>query len=184
MAKIDQRYRIKKLPENIAAVDISTAEVVPTDGNIFTIKNADRINISYDNYLSLNLDCLNAILTNGVKQVELGLLISICSNLMTNENICLQDNGEPHTTSSIAKLTGHSEQATKKKLNSLEKMDLLNHSFTKYKLGKKKVYRVNPHIIKKGLHMNSILASLFNDITVDLGMSKKLENSKVVKPKK
>jgi len=184
MAKITQRYKIKKLPKNIAAVDMTSAEVVPTDGNIFTIKNSGRVNLSYYNYIMLNLECLNAILSIGIKQVELGLLISICSNLLVNENICLQDNNEPHTTSSIAKLTGHSEQATKKKLNSLKKMDLLNHSFTKYKFGQKKVYRVNPHIIRKGVHMNSILATLFNDITVQSLMRKKQMSTKEVNPKK
>lgn len=140
--------------------------------------------LPYNNYIMLNLECLNAILSIGIKQVELGLLISICSNLLVNENICLQDNNEPHTTSSIAKLTGHSVQATKKKLNSLKKMDLLNHSFTKYKFGQKKVYRVNPHIIRKGVHMNSILATLFNDITVQSLMRKKQMSTKEVNPKK
>jgi len=44
---------------------------------------------------------------------------------------------------------------------------------------KKKVYRVNPHLIKKGLHMNAKLASMFNDIASVSLFVKAIENTPV-----
>lgn len=180
MAKITLRSKIKKLPENVAAVDTKTAEIVPTEGNIYSISDSGKMYVTYDNYLSLNLDCLTAILSKGIKQVDLGMLISICSNLIVNENICLQPNNEPHTAESVAKIIGQTEQAAKKKLNNLVKMDLLNYSHAIVGYKKRKVYRVNPHLIKKGLNMNAQLAPMFSDLTTVSLLMAAFENSQVI----
>ncbi|MFO0355378.1 MAG: hypothetical protein ACK50A_00375 [Sphingobacteriaceae bacterium] len=180
MAKITLRSKIKKLPENIAAVDLKTAEIMPTEGNIYTISNSDKMYVSYDNYLSLNLDCLGVVLSKGIKQVDLGMLISICSNLLTNENICLQANNEPHTAESVSRIIGQTEQAAKKKLNNLVKMDLLNYSYAIVGYKKRKVYRVNPHLMKKGLNMNAQLAPMFSDLTSGSILKAALESTHII----
>jgi Mn-dependent DtxR family transcriptional regulator len=103
---------------------------------------------------------------------------------MHEENICMQDNGEPHTTSSIASLIDHSPQSTKAKLNRLIEMNLLDHSKAKYGFKEKKVFRINPHIIKKGRQLNKQLPQLFNDVAKTASLQSSLKDSKLNKPKK
>ena len=164
MTKVVQVYVDKKLPSNYEIIDKATGEIIPIDGSIMLRKSTGGINASYNSFLTLNLLSLKIILSRGITQVQLGLLISISSNLLINENICMQDNGEPHTAISIGEIIGNSKQAAKTKLNSLIKLGLLNYSKTKVGLGYKKVYRINHCLLKKGKNLNAALQPLFNDI--------------------
>jgi hypothetical protein len=184
MAKVTYRYKDKKLPKNQEIIDKTSGEVIANAGNIFRRESTGKINMDYEEYVYLELKSLRSVLSNGIKQVELGLLITLCTNLMHEENICMQDNGEPHTTSSIASLIDHSPQSTKAKLNRLIEMNLLDHSKAKYGFKEKKVFRINPHIIKKGRHLNAKLPQLFNDVSKSTSPQSSLKNSKLNKPKK
>ena len=164
MTKIVQRYVDKKLTANYEIIEKATGEIIPVDGSIILRKSTGEINANYNNYLSLNLDSLKIILSKGITQVQLGLLISISSGLLINENICMQDNGKPHTAISIGKIIGNTKQAAKKKLNRLIKLGLLDYSKTKVGLGDKKVYRINHFLLKKGKNLNAALQPLFNPI--------------------
>ncbi len=164
MGKVTQRYVDKKLASNLEIREKDTGKIKPTEGRVIVRKSTGKINVEYKEYLYLDLVNLRTILSKGIKQVELGLLLTLCSNLLQNENICMQDNGEPHTTLSIAELTKNTEQAAKKKLNSLVKMGLLDYSKALVKMKFKKVYRINPHIIKKGIDLDMQLATMFDDI--------------------
>ena len=164
MTKIVQRYVDKKLPANYEIIDTTTGEIIPVDGSVILIKSEKKINASYTDFLTINLESLNIILSKGITQVQLGLLISISSNLLINENICMQDNDEPHTAISIGKIIGNTKQAAKTKLNSLIKLGLLDYSKTKVGLRYKKVYRINHCLLKKGKNLNAELQPLFDDI--------------------
>lgn len=170
MAKLTNRYADKPLKQGHVIVDIKTGEQVPIEGKVLIRKSTGKININFQDYGYFNLEALRIILSLGIKQVELGLLVTLCSNLMQDENISLQENDEPHTTLSIAALTNQTEQAVKKKLNVLIKLGLLDYSKTMVGLKMKKVYRVNPYMIRKGKQLNGNLKSLFNDIYEPSGL--------------
>lgn len=159
-----RRYTDQKLPKDLTIIDKNTREVVALDGNVLIRRPTGKINVTYYDYLYLNLQSLTKILSKGITQVELGLLISISSNLLKNENICMQDNDEPHTAKSIGKIIGNTKHAVKTKLNSLIKLDLLSYSKTRIGLRYKKVYRINPFLLKKGIDLKDDLAELFNPI--------------------
>ena len=76
---------------------------------------------------------------------------------MITENIA-------HKTSTIASLTGHSEQAVKLKLNRLIKAGLLHYGIIKEIKRLGKVYVMNPHFIRKGVKFSASLSELFDDI--------------------
>jgi hypothetical protein len=127
-------------------------------------KSTGKINVDYKEYLYLNLESLREVLSNGITQVQLALLISISTNLLQNENICMQDNGEPHSAESIGKIIGHTQQAAKTKLNKLIKLGLIDYSKTRVGIVYKKVYRINHFLLKKGINLNEKLAPLFDPI--------------------
>ncbi len=164
MEKIVKRYEDKKLQGNYEIVDKTTREFIAIDGQVVVRKSTGKINVDYNEYLYLNLESLRQVLSNGITQVQLALLISISNNLMQNENVCMQDNGEPHNAESIGKIIGHTQQAAKTKLNKLIKLGLIDYSKTKVGLAYKKVYRINPYLLKKGINLNEKLAPLFNPI--------------------
>jgi len=164
MAKIRPELKYNKLSPDIELTNKNTGEIHAQQGNILVSKLTGKIKVDYKEYAYIDLESLRHILSKGITQVELALLITLSSNLLQDENICMQNNGEPHTTLSIAKLINNTHQATKKKINKLIKRDLLNYSIAKVKLRSQKVYRINPHFLKKGVYLNSLLAPLFNPI--------------------
>ena len=164
MENLIRRYKDTKLSKNFTVIDNTTGELAALDGNVLIRKPTGKINVNYSAFLYLNLQSLTKILSKGITQVQLGLLISISSNLLINENICMQDNDEPHTAESIGKIIGNTKQAAKIKLNSLIKLDLLSYSKTRIGLKFKKVYRINPFLLKRGIDLKDDLAELFNPI--------------------
>jgi hypothetical protein len=184
MSDVINRYVEKKLPRNLKVVDKFSGEDKAVEGSLIVRTSNGKINVPYKKYVYLNLESLNYAISNGIKQVELGLILSLCNNLMTNENICMQENGEPHNTKSIAKLIGQEVQPTRTKLKELIEKGLLNHSRTRVDLKLIKVYRINPHLIKKGLELNQQLAELFNKVINKPSLQHQLKNSQLNKPKK
>ncbi len=114
-------------------------------------------------YLYLDIDRLKILHSYGVSQVELGFLQLISTNLMSFHNICLDDQGKAHTPDTIAAWTGESRQNAKIKLDSLVEKNIL--AFVTYPDLKqfKKVYAVNPHILRKGKDQSEFLFIIFKD---------------------
>lgn len=167
MGVIKHEYNYTELP--IVGNEIIDKET----GEIFDISNAvllkkteiGKFSISYSSFIFLNTEELKLLLVAGIKDVDLALLISMSSNLVTGKNICLSDDDTPHTAASIGKLISNSEQATKLKLNSLVKEGLLHYGVIKQEKGFGKVYVVNPHLIKKGVDFSVFLKELFDEST-------------------
>lgn len=167
MGKIKNEYDYTEL--SIVGNEIMDTET----GETFDISNAillkkteiGKFSISYSSFIFLNTEELKLLLVAGIKDVDLALLISMSSNLVTGKNICLRDDDTPHTTASIGKLINNSEQSTKLKLNRLVKEGLLHYGVLEKKEGFGKVYIVNPHLIKKGINFSFFLQKLFNEST-------------------
>jgi hypothetical protein len=162
MGTIKQRYKDTKAKE---IIDYETGEVIDiSHTGLIERKSTDDISISSKAYVYLDTDQLFTLLANDIKQVELALLISISNNLMIGSNICMINDGKPHTTESIAKLIGTTPQSVKLKLNSLEKIGVIHHGIMKENKRLGKVYIVNPHIIRKGHKMKQSLGTIFDEI--------------------
>ena len=166
MGKIIDVYKNKRIQLSSNEVsDINTGEIFKLSKDSINegIKTGE-IMIDYKNYFTLDMESLNILLGNKIKQVELALLISIANNLMLGFNICLDSEDNPHTTESISFLVGNTVQATKKKLNSLILSGLLFYGILPKKKRLGKVYIINPHVLKKGKKLDKNIAPLFNDV--------------------
>ena len=162
MGTIKQRYKDSKAKE---IIDYKTGEVIDISyTGLIERKSTDQISISSKTYVYLDTEQLFTLLTNGIKQVELALLISISNNLMIGSNICMINDEKPHTSESIAKLIGTTTQSVKLKLNSLVKIGVIHHGIMKENKRLGKVYIVNPHIIRKGHKMKQSLGTVFDEI--------------------
>jgi hypothetical protein len=162
MGTIKQRYKDSKAKE---IIDYKTGEVIDISyTGLIERKSTDQISISSKAYVYLDTEQLFTLLTNGIKQVELALLISISNNLMIGSNICMINDEKPHTSESIAKLIGTTTQSVKLKLNSLVKIGVIHHGIMKENKRLGKVYIVNPHIIRKGHKMKQSLGTVFDEI--------------------
>lgn len=163
MKKLTHRYQDVKISmKNKAIVDTSTGEIIPVDNStLFKRTSTGEITIHSQKYVYLDTINLTRLMNRGIKQVDLALLFSLSSNLLINYNICIDNQGQPLNTASIAKLICNKTQPTKRKLNSLINQGLLfygNHN----RYGK--VYIVNPYIIRKGRNLSSKVVKLFYDI--------------------
>lgn len=169
MGFIKKQYRDKKIEVSSETIaDTLTGEIyeVGNSSTLFARTLTGNIIISSKNYVYLDTDKLLILIQNGIKQVDLAILISLAGNLLIKYNICMMDDKNPHKTSSIAKLTDSTEQSVKIKLNRLVKSGLLYHGTIKEKKGFGKVYIINPHLLRKGKEQSSTLSSLFDDIVL------------------
>lgn len=166
MGEVKRRYKETKLDTfNKMLLDSKTGEISDI-GNITVMERKDsgEIMINSKAYVYLDTNCLTSLLRNGVKEVDLALLITLSSNLLIGHNICMRNEFDPHTTATIAKQCGYTVQAVKKKLNRLLKQNVLYYGTFKDKKSMGKVYVVNPHLIRKGNKLRAILGDIFNDI--------------------
>jgi hypothetical protein len=170
MTKIVARYQNRKLDEHKVVVDRRTQKEIVTKGELTVKEYTGQINVNYKSYIYLNLEALAFVLSHKVRQVDLGVLISMCTNLLPIENICCHVDGEPHTAKTIAVLTNQSEQAVKKKLNNLCKLNVLDYSVAIVRLKRKKVYRVNPHFLRIGKDLNKSILGRFNPLEEKSGL--------------
>ena len=162
MGTIKQRYKDTKAKE---IIDYETGEIIDlSHTGLIERKSTNEITISSKAYVYFDTDQLFTLLDNGIKQVELALLITISSNLMIGSNICMINDSKPHTTESIAKLIGTTPQSVKLKLNSLQKIGVINYGVMKEDKRLGKVYIINPHIIRKGHKMRQSLGIMFGEI--------------------
>lgn len=162
MKRVKQGYKDTKVKE---IVNIETGEIMDVSHmGLLQRESADYISYNSSQYFYLDTEQLYKLLANGIKQVELALLITISSNLMMKTNICMINDEKPHTTESIAKFIGTTPQSVKRNLKSLEKLGLLHHGILKENKRLGKVYIVNPHIIRKGHRMKVSLGTIFDEI--------------------
>jgi hypothetical protein len=153
---------------NRELVDTTTGETIDISGtNVMVRTSTGEITISSKAFVYLDTDKLSILLANGIKQVDLALLMTISSNLLIGSNICMNNDDNPHTTSSIAKLIINTDQAAKIKLNRLEKLGVIHYGILKENKNLGKVYIVNPHIIRKGVKLKGSLGSIFDDIKLN-----------------
>ena len=166
MGSVTHRYRDSKIALNSKKIaDVETGEIFEIgDANLMKRINTGEITINSKAYVYLDTDVLMYLIKQGIRQVDLALLVTLSSNLLTGCNICMQNEDEPHTTLTIGEMTGNSKQAVKIKLNRLIDLGLLHYGVLKEKKGLGKVYIVNPHLIRKGLKFKPSLAVLFEDI--------------------
>ena len=166
MGQVVNRYKDLKLDiYGNEIVDLSTGEVHDlANDSLYKRSDEKKININYKNYIYLDTDALLSTLKLDLKQIDLGLLVSISNNLKMNHNICLDNNDDPLTTKKIGDLVNNTVQAVKKKLNNLAKAKLLYHGKVKGSGFNRKVYIVNPHFIKRGVKLEKFLSELFDGI--------------------
>jgi hypothetical protein len=169
MGTIKKEYKDTKIAPNINEL------VDPETGETFDLKNSNVIirtetgnfSINSSSYVYLDTYKLSILLKNGIKQVDLALLITLSSNLYyynnAGYNICM-DGDNPHTAKSIGLLINNREQPTRTKLKSLRDRGLLYQGKIKEKKGWGKVYVVNPHLVRKGKSIKKFLGEIFNDI--------------------
>lgn len=169
MGTIKKEYIDKKFAPNIDEL------VDPKTGEHFDLKKTNLIsreatgNFSINSpfYVYLDTSKVSILIKNGIKQVDLALIVSLSSNLYLYNNIgyniCMEGD-HPHTTKSISLLINNSPQATKNKLNNLIDLGLLYHGEIKEKKGWGKVYVLNPHLARKGKILKGYLKEIFNDI--------------------
>lgn len=162
MGRVKQVYKDTKVKE---IINTETGEITDvSDMGLLQRKSADYNSYHSNLYFYLDTEQLYKLLANGIKQVELALLITISSNLKMKTNICMINDEKPHTTESIAKLIGTTPQSVKRNLKSLEKLGVLYYGIMKEDKRLGKVYIVNPHIIRRGHKMKQSLGTTFDEI--------------------
>jgi len=163
MNKITKRYKDEYIKMDDLVLFNTTTDEIKEFKNASLIKRTDEGIIQYNSsiYNIIDNDVLLKCLIRGVKQVDLGLLLTISNNLRMNYNICLDSQNNPLTTKSISKIIGQTEQNTKRKLNRLVKSNLLYYGKYWKKKMFGKVYIVNPQIIRKGHKFCAGIPQLF-----------------------
>jgi hypothetical protein len=166
MGSVKHRYRDSKIAlKSNKIADVETGEIFEIgDANLMKRINIGEIRINSKAYVYLDTDMLMYLIKQDIRQVDLALLVTLSSNLLTGCNICMQNDDDPHTTLTIAEMTGNKRQAVKTKLNRLIDLGLLHYGVLKEKKKLGKVYIVNPHFIRKGLKFRPSLAVIFQDI--------------------
>lgn len=159
-----KRTRVNTVNKQL--LDTVTGELTDLKNDTLYISNAtNQVTIDYKNYVYLDTDRLGILLANGIKQVDLGLLIILSRKIQNRYCVCLKDDEAPLTTKTIAELIGETPQGVKTKLNRLEKQGVLAYSKSMGNPNWGKVYIINPHIIKKGINLSKSVCELFDDIT-------------------
>jgi len=164
MGRIIPQYNTEQLNLNSKElVATSTGEVVNIENsNIFKSTITNKVAINYSNFVFLDTNQIILLIEKGLKHEELALLVILSSQIQMESNICIQDSEIPHTTSSIAKFINCSQQAAKRKLNELIKIGAMYYGPINRK--SKKVYIINPHIIKKGKTTRQNIVAIFQVI--------------------
>lgn len=168
MGEVKTKYKRTRIDtKNKQIVDIVTGELTEfKNESLYTTKPTNQATIDYKNYVYLDTDKLSVLLSKGIKQVELGLLITLSSKIQNRYCVCLKNEDQPHTTKSIAHLIGESPQSVKSKLNKLIEIGVLVYTQSIGNQSWGKVYIMNPHFIKKGINFSKSVCELFNDLTL------------------
>lgn len=166
MGQVKQSNNFKKVKSPTGEILIpNTGEIINiSDGALIKLSPSGLVKVSYNHYNFIDTDMTTILLKKGVTQTELGFLQVITSNLLMKYNICLQKDDTPHTSHTIAKLCQESLQSVNRKIKKLINLNIL---FKGEMYRYKKVYVVNPHVLKKGVEFNSELLTYFNEIKSD-----------------
>lgn len=150
--------------ERYALVDKETWEVEEFKNSIMVKKiKTSEVTFHSKSYLYLDTDRLKMLHSHGIREVELGLLILMSSNLSFALNICMQDDGTPHKTLSISKLVNKTPQDTNIKLKRLVEFGVLAYQKIPAHEHLGKVYIVNPNLIRRGKDFSNFIPTIFND---------------------
>jgi hypothetical protein len=135
--------------------NVSIKEIIVTDETIYKSKHC----------LILDTDALNIVKSN-LSYSDFGALIRMCENVSWIYNVLMtSDNTMPHTNSSIAKELNITGEGARKILNKLVSKNILAYCIC-YPAGfKKKVYILNPSLMRRGNKFNNSVCSIFRDLT-------------------
>ncbi|WP_088323122.1 hypothetical protein [Polaribacter tangerinus] len=171
MGVIKEYYNYIELPVvGNEIVDTTTGESFDISNSVLLKKiSREEFSVNYSSFNYINNDKLRDLIAIGIKDVDLALILCMSLNLVQGQNICLAENGKPHSTASIAKMINQREQPVKIKLNRLIKLGLLYYGAIKQVGYNRKVYVVNPNFLKKGQIFNIFLNGLFDGSTNVVG---------------
>ena len=165
ITRVSKYKRIKSSSGSL--VDAGTGEVHDNkDGTFLQVENSDQHKMSYNNYCSLDLDKIPILLSKGLGQSELGLIIIMASNIEMQSQICMQENtNKPHTSKSISELCNESVQSINRKIKRLIKFNLVYKG--RYYPYEHNVFVINNHLLKRGVYFKNELIDMFLDIKDD-----------------
>lgn len=166
-------------------VDSSKYELINKDtGEIVQLKRGETLMISTDtkkmkaeskSYFTIDSDRLNTLVANGIKEVDLGLLLILASNIEFSTNRCMDENNTPFTIRALSQLLNQSEHTVGRKLKRLISLNLVAR--TKHsKALKRSYFYVNPYLMRRGKDLADFLQQEFQDIEpADNKKSKEIE---------
>jgi predicted transcriptional regulator len=150
-------------------VDGETGELFDVeDSTVYANKFTGKIKIDYADFVMVEIIQLKILMRLGAKQEDIALLTILATQIEIGTNICLSELGKPHDTKSIAYLCNCTVQSAKRKLNRLIKLGAMAHD--KFNT-MKKVYAINPHVVKKGKDTMPIVVSKFKELNLDFDIS-------------
>lgn len=139
----------------------------PQEINLVQKIPVNKATFPYKLYVWVNNENIKKLMQNGITEVELGLLLFMSTTLSSFYNTCEKEDHTPHTASSLSKILGQKERSVKRKLNRLVELQALAYEkFPNYKRNKK-VYFMNPYVIKIGKEFDLVLHKYFNDIILE-----------------
>lgn len=143
-----------------------TGEILPDEIGTLTVSEKTNLyTLTYKNFVYLDTDKVKYFSKKGLKLHHLGLLSFLSTTAKFTTNACLDETGEPLSTKKIAFLIDKSENATKALMNELESFGLVWYGrFPEYK---RKVYVLNPHIIRMGKQFSKFTVSNFFELGID-----------------
>ena len=138
------------------------------EGKISILSPTKLVKLHSANYFIFDTDRLNLLLEKGLTDIHIGLLALMSSNLEFKFNICLTQDGKPHTSSNIAELLGQTQQAVIRKLKKLQELGIIKKTTIPENKHLGKVYMVNPYLLRKGKDFSVFLSQIFYDIVPEV----------------
>jgi hypothetical protein len=146
-------------------VNRHTGEVLPEGATVKLTQIADESLYKSTNFLVLDTDALKAIKSN-LSYSDFGALIRMCENVSWIYNVLMtSDKTIPHTNSSIAKELNITGEGARKILKKLVSKNILAYCICFPSGFKKKVYILNPSLMRRGNKFNNSVNSIFRDFT-------------------
>jgi hypothetical protein len=154
--------------KNFESFSKSTGERVDFT-NEYIYRDVDMKQVIYDcdHFVYVNTERISSLIKNGMDLSEIGLLMVISIRLKPVLNVCMQYDDKPHTTNSISKIIGYSQDRTKKKLDKLLESGVIGHQKIQGHENLGKVYYINPHYVRFGYKYSDIIPPLFYDTIED-----------------
>lgn len=162
-----QKFMEKALDPKWIVINENGEPLDPQKENLVQKVPVNKTTFPYKSYVWVNNESIKRLVQNGITEVELGLLILMSTYLSPFYNTCDKEDHTPHTAASLSNKLGQKERSVKRKLNRLIKLQALAYEkFPGYKR-KKKVYFINPNVIKLGKEFDPVLNNYFNAIIVE-----------------